>query len=271
LSWLSVLQSRSFGRAGVFEPSPQPWFARAIGIYRLAPLARQLERPVDFDRLNSGDIRVSVVATDLGTGELAIFDTAAGNAIGPRHILASCGFIPEFEPTEVDGRLLGDGGLVANAPIELVLANRTGDDDLICFILDLFARDTGPPSSLEDSAGLRRDLLLSAPTHRVLDALSREDALRRLLATAAQQIPAKKRGDARLAPVLEGGRSGSTRVLHLSYRPGPGEAGPEKQFDFSRASLFDRRDAGAEDMIRALELLRRDEASGGFVLFRVRR
>ena len=74
-----------------------------------------------------------------------------------------------------------------------------------------------------------------------------------------------------MAPVVEAARRGSTRVLHLSYRPVPGEAGPEKQFDFSRASLYDRREAGAEDRARAIELLQREEAHGGFVLVRVRR
>ena len=45
------------------------------------------------------------------TGDLVLFDTANGNQIGMDHLLASCGFLPEFAPLEIGGRLLGDGGL----------------------------------------------------------------------------------------------------------------------------------------------------------------
>ena len=264
------------GRTGLFRPLPWPSIiaGHAIALYELAPLARKVERLVDFDRLNSGEIRVSIVATDLNTGEATILDTAAGDVIRPEHILASCGLIPEFEPTEVGGRLLGDGGLVANAPVELVLGNRTGDEHLVCSVLDLFATDAGPPSSLEHAAELRRDFLMAAPTHRALQALGREDALRRLLAAAADAIPSGAQDQPARAAALDAARRGSTTVLHLSYRSEPGEAGPEKQFDFSRASLSSRRKAGAADMVKALRLLD-DEQSGdrraGFAVHRVRR
>lgn len=277
LSWMSVAQSRMFGQTGLFAPRGGPglFIGQALALYGLAPLARKLERRVDFERLNSGEMRVSVIATDLDTGEAVVFDTQAGDVIGPEHLLASCGFLPDFDPTEIDGRLLGDGALVANAPVELVLANQAGDEDLICFVIDPFARDIGRPTSMERSAELRRDLLLSNPTHRALDALRREDALRRLLATAVDQMPPGMRNGGAVAPLLEAARRGRTTVLHLSYHSSPTEAGPEKQFDFSRASLSGRRQAGADDMRRAIELLEQDEAGGrseaAFVLHRVRR
>ena len=65
--------------------------------------------------------------------------------------MASCGFLPDFAPSEIGGRLLGDGAFTANAPVEFVLADRTGDEDLILFVIDLFARDTGRPASHVDT------------------------------------------------------------------------------------------------------------------------
>ena len=50
-----------------------------------------------------------------------IFDTANGERIELDHLMATCGFLPEFAPVEIGGRLLGDGGFSANAPIEPVL------------------------------------------------------------------------------------------------------------------------------------------------------
>ena len=92
-------------------------------LYDLAPMKDRLERLVDFRRLNSGEVGFTVAATDIETGELVVFNPAKGDEISIDHLLASCGFLPEFAPVEIGGRLLGDGGLSANAPIEAL-----GDD-----------------------------------------------------------------------------------------------------------------------------------------------
>jgi NTE family protein len=118
-NWLSVLQSRLFGAANLFKP--RTWrgpFAPFRSLYDLDPLKTRLAELVDFSRLNGGEVRVSVATTDIETGELVIFDTARGHRIELDHVLASCGFLPEFPAVEIDGRLLGDGGLSANAPVE---------------------------------------------------------------------------------------------------------------------------------------------------------
>ncbi len=273
-SWLNVAQTRALGRAGLFAPSPMPAILRGdvLGLYRLEPLGRAIEQIVDFDRLNGSDIRLSVLTTDLATGEPVVFDTGVGDRIGPEHLMASCGFLPDFAPSELGGRLLGDGAFTANAPVELVLADRTGDDDLILFVLDLFTRATGHPASLTDAAELRRDLLLAGPTHRTLEGLRREDDLRRRLARVLDLLPPEARDDPAVAELEGAARRGATTVLHLSYRSAPGEAEPESQFDFSRFNLARRKRAGAEDMARAMDLLRDSgDASDGFVLHHVRR
>src|SRR5690606_36072032 len=165
----------------------------ALGIYDLSPLRTTLERLVDFDRLNGGDPRVTLVATDLETGDAVLFDTANGDRIGPDHILASCGFLPEFQPAEIGGRLLGDGALVANAPVDVVLGDPR-DRPLICFVLDLFARDGSRPASLARAQERRLDLLLANQTDAALAGLQREDRLRRLLADALQRLPPELAG-----------------------------------------------------------------------------
>lgn len=267
-SWLGAAQSRLMGRPGLFQPqfSPGLFGSDRLGLYSLAPLGGLLERLVDFDRLNDGTIRFSVQTTDLETGEAVVFDTARGDVLAPAHILASCGFVPEFEPVEIDGRLLGDAALSANAPVETALIGLDPDAGLVCFVLDLFARDAGRPRSLAEGAALRRDLLLGNPTHRALEAAAREDALRRLLARAAERIEGEPR-----EPFRAEARRGPVTVLHLSHRSSPAEAGLDKQFDFSRATLRERRDAGAADMARALVLLDASRPARGFALHRVRR
>ncbi|MET4700656.1 NTE family protein [Constrictibacter sp. MBR-5] len=273
-NWLSALQVRTVGRRGIFHPKPLPeLFSGALGIYDLSPLRATLERMADFDRLNGGDVSVAVVATDIATGEAVTFDTAAGDRIGPDHLLASCGFLPEFEPTEIEGRLLGDGALTANAPVDAVLTDRP-DEDLICFVVDLFARDGGRPDSLLRAQERRLDLLLANQTETALAGLQREDRLRRLLGEAADAVPPDRLSEPGLQMAAAAARRSGTAVLHLSYRSADHDAASEKQYDFSPATMADRWKAGALDMAAALDRLRLDEGRTGrrgFVLHRIRR
>lgn len=75
-----------------------------------------------FDRL---PIPFRAVATDLETGQMVVFDK------GPLHkaIRASMAAPGVFAPTEIDGRLLADGGLVKNLPVDI--AREMGADVII--------------------------------------------------------------------------------------------------------------------------------------------
>lgn len=129
----------------------------------------------------------------------------------------------------------------------MVLGADVPDEDLVCFVVELFSRDADRPTSLEDAAERRRDLLLANQTHQALEALCREHRLRGLLAEAADLLPKGKETH----PAAVESRRGRLQILHLSYRPQPEEAGPSKQFDFSGATLGDRWEAGASDMAHA--------------------
>ena len=85
-------------------------FEEFKSLYTLEPMRRSLERIVDFGRLNSGEPRVTVAATDIQTGETALMDQSR-ERLTLDHPMASCGMLPEFEPAKIDERWLGDGGL----------------------------------------------------------------------------------------------------------------------------------------------------------------
>ena len=271
-NWLSVAQTRIFGRAGAFQPRvPELMLRDVTSVYDLAPLGPTLERFIDFDRLNDGAPRVSVVTTDVATGEAVIFDTGQGDRIGPDHLLATCGFLPDFAPVEIDGRLLGDGGLVANAPMQIVLRDRHSEDDLLCFVVDLFSPDGGRPTTLEEAAGRRWDLMFGNQSRQRLESLEREFRLRWALARLARELGPKARRDPELDPLLEEASERRATLLHLGYRPPQHEAGPEKPFDFSRATLEDRWQAGFLDMEEAVRLAADGNSGPGLKIREVRR
>jgi NTE family protein len=159
-NWLSVAQGRLLG---------SPRHVRAGGLqslYDLQPTVDYLRRAIDFGRLNGGEIRFTVATVDIETGDPVYFDAGKGQRIEMDHIVASCGFLPEFAPVELGGRLLGDGGLGVNAPIEPVLdEQRVGT----ALVVDLFARDGERPGGLEAALQRKNGLLFGNQTYARLD------------------------------------------------------------------------------------------------------
>jgi NTE family protein len=236
-SWATAIGTRLMGAAGNFHPRVPNPFGNFRSFYDLEPLRLRLLELVDFDRLNAGDIRLTVATTDLESGELVLFDTGRGDRIGVDHLLASCGFLPEFAPVEINGRLLGDGGLCANAPVEALHLDPP-DGPLTVFVLDLFARDGARPASLEDALLRKNDLTFANQTWQRLEAYCRERELSRRLGEA-------QGGTGRVEPAS---------VFLLSYRPDPADAITDKMYDYSPHSIEARWQAGCADMEEALGL-----------------
>ncbi|HKR88408.1 MAG TPA: patatin-like phospholipase family protein, partial [Phenylobacterium sp.] len=115
LNQLSAGQTLGAGAPGFFTPRMPPPFLRAPGTpeatswYDTTPLKQSLERLIDFDRINAREMRFSVGAVNVRTGNFAYFDNAT-HVIGPQHILASGALPPAFPAVEIDGELYWDGG-----------------------------------------------------------------------------------------------------------------------------------------------------------------
>ena len=222
LAWMSSISTRLMGRTRFFHPRIPIASSRFNGLYDLAPTREHLRHLIDFGRLNSGDIRLTIAATDLETGDVVLFDSETGK-IEMDHILASCGFIPEFAPVLIDQRWLGDGGFSLNAPFDPVLE---AEKPIRLCVIDLFARDSAAPNGLEAAAERKNDLLFGNQTYyRLRHALS------------ARQLRGQLQGIVR-----------DDLIYLISYRPGSEEAGPEKSFDLSRAAMNQRWRAGFLDM-----------------------
>ncbi|MBV9653542.1 MAG: DUF3734 domain-containing protein [Acetobacteraceae bacterium] len=251
-----VLETLLLGRLGLFRPRLAP--GRHAGapdvwaLYDLEPLRRSLAEFVDFDRVNDGPVRVSFEATDVVTGERVVFDSAE-RRIGPEHVLASCALLPMFAPVEVEGRLLGDGCLSANTPLDLVL-DEPASANLTCFVVDLFAQKGSRPSGLLASATRASDLAFANQTRSILEGRKREYRMRELIHRLRERLPEDAQRDPEIASILAEARDGP-QVAYLRYRTSPEEPGLFKVFDFSRATLGDRWRAGADDMTCALRAM----------------
>jgi NTE family protein len=157
------------GRPGLFGPllsSLAPWTDNRPALFDTEQLAATLARTVDFDRLNDGTCRFTATAVDLATGEDVVFDTNA-QRLAAQHIRASAALPVTFPPVEIDGRLMVDGGLSANLPLDPVLAAPPSRPTLIV-AADLLPLAQPIPATLGEMASRMQDLAFAAQSRRTL-------------------------------------------------------------------------------------------------------
>src|SRR5207245_3802029 len=144
-AWRAVVE----GQRAFFVPRGlTPWLGGKQGVtqasfYDTTVLKSTLERLVDFDRINEGDIRVSVGAVNVRTGNFSYFDNhnAHGNrhrALRAEHFMASGALPPSFPAVQIDGEFYWDGGLVSNTPLSHVL-DASPRRNPIAFQVDLWS------------------------------------------------------------------------------------------------------------------------------------
>ncbi len=217
----------------------------ASSFYDTAPLRATLERLVDFDLLNNGDIRLSLGAVNVETGNMTWFDTTT-QRIGPEHIMASGALPPGFPAVEIDGAYYWDGGLVSNTPLQYVMDAQKSQADLCVFQVDLFNARGALPASVWQSEAREKEIRFSSRTR------FNTDMMRRLHDTSAaarrlyDKLPSEMKSDPDAQALLKGSTDPHITIAHLIYRPTKYEGG-SKDYEFSRSSMLDHWQAGKAD------------------------
>ncbi|MEP6875880.1 MAG: patatin-like phospholipase family protein [Burkholderiales bacterium] len=255
LNEASASQVMLFGVPGFFKPRfpPAPFQPRgtleAISYYDTAPLKSTLERLVDFDRINSGPVRLSVGAVNVRNGNFEYFDSTK-QRIDARHIMASGALPPGFAPVEIDGEHYWDGGLVSNTPLQYVL-DQTGKHRRVVFQVDLFAAQGALPATLAEVTEREKDIRFSSRTR--LNTTNELD--RQVIAQAAQRLiaklPASLRDDPDVRALSKVRCESGVDVVHLIYRSKHYET-QSKDYEFSRLSMQEHWDTGRADMAHTL-------------------
>ena len=248
------------GAPGFFKPRiPNPWFQppgtiEATSYYDTTPLKPTLEALIDFDRINSehADIRLSIGAVDVQSGNLTYFDTTT-HTIGPEHVMASGALPPGFPAVEIEGEHYWDGGLVSNTPLQWLAANRP--PDTLAFQVDLWSAQGQLPRTIADVATGQKEIQYSSRTRAFTDHFKYLTKLHGSIANLLDQLPDdfKQSDDAKFLASIA--RRRVHNIVHLIYRPS-GYEGESKDYEFSRRSMEDHWRAGYYD---AVHTLRHDE------------
>src|SRR6516164_2440106 len=237
--------------------------------YDTAPLRSTLERLVDFDRINTGAMRLSVGAVNVGTGNFAYFDTTT-NRIRPEHVMASGSLPPGFAATEVDGEYYWDGGLVSNTPLQWVLESRPRKDTL-AFQIDLWSAHGALPRDMTEVEVRYKDIMYSSRTRTATDGYKHRQKLRIAVAHLLKKMPAEFRNTAHAKMLQREADEKVCNIVHLIYRARSYE-GIAKDFLFSRRMMDEHWASGYDNARRTLaepEVMRLPDPIEGVRVFDV--
>ncbi|MDB5954711.1 patatin-like phospholipase family protein [Ramlibacter sp.] len=239
------------GIPGLFRPRVDPSLllggaAPVLSYYDTAPLKAALERLVDFDRINRREMRLSVGAVNVRTGNSTYFDNST-QRIGVEHIMASGALPPGFPPVHIAGQDYWDGGILSNTPLQYVLDSFPRSRRLVVLQVDLFSARGPMPHTLSEVVERQKDITYSSRTRMNTDALAANVNLQQALADLIARLPPRLRNDPAVHALNEHMTHQPIDIVHLIYRDKPYEL-DSKDYEFSRAMVEEHWQAGARDM-----------------------
>jgi len=242
-----------FGLPGFFEPRlPPAWIIPSgtqdsLSFYDTAPLRQTLTDLIDFDLINSKQVRLSVGAVNLRSGNFVYFDNR-NQEIGPEHIMASSALPPGFPPVEINGEFYWDGGLVSNTPLQYVL-DQVPRPDMLVFQVDLFSARGPMPRSILDVSEREKDIRFSSRTRLNTDVARHQHALRRASHRLLAKLPANLRDDPDAELLRQSSCNAAVTIVHLIHRR-KDYFTQSKDYEFSRHSVEEHWKAGGDDVRR---------------------
>ena len=185
---------------------------------------------VDFERINSGAVRVVFGAMNLTTSAETFFDNDR-HVLGPDHVLAGRP-LPGLPPVTIDRQLFGGSALPVSALDDARPA------DTLCVVIDGY--DPVPAAN----GGISR-------TGREIAAIRRTYDLRRRIAVLGERLPAALRGELDIRRCLSEASDATMTILHLVHEGNPTNLAA-KLADFSSAAVTQRWREGEGDVEASL-------------------
>ena len=270
---MSAVSALVGGAPGFFVPRhPAPWLQpagslAATSYYETKLLKSTLERLVDFDRINSGEMRFSAGAVNVRTGNFVYFDNTT-RKIHPEHVMASGSLPPGFPAVEIEGEHYWDGGLISNTPLQWVVEGGPRQDTL-AFQVDLWNARGEFPSDLASVATRQKEIQYSSRTRANTDQFKQLQRLRYALANLLEKLPADLKDSKEAALLRSVADHKVYNLVHLIYRSKRYESN-SKDYEFSRLGMEEHWRTGYHDTVGALrhrEVLERPKNQEGVSIF----
>lgn len=236
------------GVPSFFRPNPAafvsahaPLGADDAGYYSVAPLADTLSELIDFDRINTGPIRLTVGASNVRTSEMTYFDSR-DRTIDLRHIMASGALPPAFPAVRIDEELYWDGGILSNTPVEVVFDDNPRRNAMV-FAVHLWNPHGAEPETIWEVMNRQKDVQYSSRSASHIKRQRQLHKMRHIIAEMTALLP-----DAAVAGLKQRGLTGygCTTQMHVIRLLAPALTYEDhaKDIDFSADGIRQRWEAG---------------------------
>jgi NTE family protein len=252
----SSMMTMAFGQPGFFAPRHvNPWLGfsgaqHATSYYDSGPLKETLEELVDFSLINEQNLRFSVGAVNVLTGNFIYFDNAHED-IEPEHVMASGALPPALPMVKIGTDHFWDGGIVSNTPLQHLLDQEDRVNSLV-FQVDLFSARGVLPRDIQDVLARHKDIMYSSRTRYNTDVYRRLHNLKTRLYQALAKIPDEHLDDEDRRLKQELTDLPDITILQLIYQQKAYE-GHAKDYEFSGTSMREHWQSGYEDTRRTLK------------------
>lgn len=252
-SWTTIVG----GLPTFFTPNPSAFGsvhaalgAEEAAYYSVDPLRKTLSDLIDFDRINDGDVRLTVGASSVTTSEMRYFDSR-DMPLDLRHIMASGALPPAFPAVRIDGDLYWDGGILSNTPVEAVFDDNPRRDSMV-YAVHIWNSHGPEPETIWDVMNRQKDVQYSSRAGTHIRRQRQLHKLRHVITELTALLP----DGCRTAPgVPELAAYGCPTRMHVIRLLAPALEGEDhsKDIDFSPSGIRQRREAGYADTIHTLE------------------
>jgi len=199
-------------------------------IVSAAELRELIGEAVDFDRVNSGAVRVVLGAVNLASGAETFFDNDR-HVLSLDHVMAGTP-LSGLPPVAI-GRQLFAGGAVSVSALD-----DARPADTLCFAIDGYDPLPGGPGGISRSA-------------REIAAMRRTHDLRRMIALLGERVPSALRGEVDIRRCLAEASNATMTILHLVHE-GSAVDLDAKMADFSQGAVTRCWNAGESDVTTSL-------------------
>ena len=245
------------GIPAFFKPNPAaflsahaPLGAEAAGYYSVAPLRATLEDLVDLDQLNSGEVRLTVGASNVRTSEMRYFDSR-DMALGLEHVMASGALPPAFPAVRIDGELYWDGGILSNTPVEVVFDDNPRCNSMV-FAVHIWNPHGEEPETIWEVMNRQKDVQYSSRAASHIKRQRQLHRLRHIVAELSALVPPEKKRDNLVAEMASYGCLTRMHVVRL-LAPALNYEDHAKDIDFSPDGIRQRWEAGYAHTMRTLD------------------
>jgi NTE family protein len=245
------------GHPTFFSPNPLafasahlPLGPEQAGYYSVEPMRETLGDLVDFDRVNGGDVRLTVGASNVTTSEMVYFDSR-DMTLSLDHVMASGALPPAFPAVRIDGELYWDGGILSNTPVEVVFDDNPRRDSMV-YAVHIWNPHGPEPQSIWEVMNRQKDVQYSSRAASHIKRQRQLHRLRHVITELSAMLPPEARQTQEASELAAYGCPTRMHVIRL-LAPALDHEDHSKDIDFSPGGIRARREAGYADTMRTLE------------------